>query len=553
MFVYFFNKFRVIFQLNLSKLRKTLGQITKKYYIYQKKVLQNFYIWNPQISKCLFCKEARQKKVNGINIANPNKSFCKIGFELGLYIVQEMNILMDKNQVCCYECLKNFIENLYSVNWKKENIFICEKSKDTSIKLANTYLNSKKIWKLFENVQKKDGNILNNLLKAVTSNEFFSDKKSKAVTGLTVKQLKVLCNEMIDLIKQYEIGSEKLSYFELDNKLYTFNTGTKQGKNRIITGIIILLMKWKLNVSNNTLHSIVNRGINFVNSIILEITSVMHIFSEKYLINTREKLEKNTNVYYNKLMGISPEILVVLADGVRFNCYKCRSDYHMAYLLFDNKHLMTSFNTIGFVTTTGKYIGFIPECGVGSDGHHGDGYVMDFILLNNVGDLLDIILVNSRPFANDGTRIIFDRALKNGCHTYKYGLFNYATPTLKTGLQSTYQADASRWKATSYRWMVERCFGNIGVIWCIFRAATSRIISFYVPYFGKWLNFAAAICNKFSIGMPVFDKERLEQTDWMINRKANCNYTKLETLYLKKVIDKFRYMKSLNNFWDSSK
>ena len=551
MFIIIFLINRVLLQLNLPEIEKNLKKFWKSYYIYEKEYLKNTNIWHPKPSKCIFCKLPRQKKVNGIKIKNDKVNFVNLGLEYALYIFQKYKLLVDRTTKVCLTCFNNFIENMEQVVWKNENIYKCSDNIKKTHKLAGILLNSKMKWNGFEKEQKQYYNILDKLVYCVKYKNIFDDKKCKYITGLKVSQFVELANEMIELIKKdaLEWNGQKLSYFELDEKLYIFNAYTKAGEKEIIESLALLLIKWKLNCSNKSLHVIVERGRNQVNKKLLKITSAVHLFSNKYLINTRDKMLANTNKKYNELMGISKNIGVVLADGVRYNCYKSRSDFHAGYLIFDNKHKMSSFNTIGFVTTNGKYIGFIPENGLGSDGHHGDGYCMDFILINNVGSILDIIRKNSRPFKRDGTRIIFDRALANGCYTFTLGIFNYATPALKNGPKTTWQNDGSRINATCYRWMVERAYGNIGQVWLIFRAACSRLLPTCLRYFGKWLNLAGAISNKFHIGMPIFDDERIEQTEWMINKKTNNKYNKFDVVYLKTVVDKFRYQRSLKGIW----
>ena len=48
---------------------------------------------------------------------------------------------------------------------------------------------------------------------------------------------------------------------------------------------------------------------------------------------------------------------------------------------------------------------------------------MDFLIFNNIDGILKWLDVNSKRFLNDGTRIIFDRALAAGCVLFEYGIY----------------------------------------------------------------------------------------------------------------------------------
>ena len=170
----------------------------------------------------------------------------------------------------------------------------------------------------------------------------------------------------------------------------------------------------------------------------------------------------------NDTMRIPKDIPIVIGDGIRFKC-QTSTNFHWAFVSYDRKHKYHAFNTIGFCTLkSGKYIGFYPITGVGSDHAHWDGFVLDFLVLNNVNGILNWLQPNSKAFQQDGTRILFDRALGRGCYLFNEGICNMATPNVSFSKPNAKQADLSRLGCTLWRWGIETRFGNLGNISFIF-------------------------------------------------------------------------------------
>ena len=209
--------------------------------------------------------------------------------------------------------------------------------------------------------------------------------------------------------------------------------------------------------------SMFSTGINQIRTSIYRGTALLKKYSDKFLLNTIEKLKSEMDQKLNRLMDLEPNILVVLADGVRFRCERS-SNFDYGHFSFSMKDLFNSFNCIGFVTgKNGRFIGFYPECGVGSNGSHYDSHVTDFVLFNNVDNILSWLIRNSKPWVFDGTRVIFDRALARGSRTRQTGVINWATPFLTSHRKGNpMELNEGRQSATSTRWRVEAAFGLLG-------------------------------------------------------------------------------------------
>lgn len=343
----------------------------------------------------------------------------------------------------------------------------------------------------------------------------------KDVLGITKSQLTELVNETVISVRNNASPNSTTSMFIIKNKIFEFNVNDRSLYIKVQRYLLCFFLKWKVASSNYTISSLIEGDRKTFSLNIYKATAIAKYLPDKYLINTYEKICKEVNFHYNELIGVDPDLPVIIGDGVRIRT--CTADnFHDAYKMFDNKHLMHSYNSLGFCTLTGKYCGFWPHSGTNSDGMHSDGNIVDWLVLGDNYDVVpSLFKTNSSLFTNDGTLFLFDRALAYGSYCYNHGVLNIRIPCPEQGILTPSQADETRYGCTAYRWQIEKCFGNLGKVWPIFHSKTSTIHPNYLPIFGDWLNIAGAIANKFGIGFHYFSKQRLKETKWMFNKKIN--------------------------------
>lgn len=562
-YFFFFNINRIEFALKLKSTVIKLKHICSTTANNQAK--NEVRVWQPGTSRCVGCNAPRQICIgNNKKISNPDVAFWGLGENICFYLFEKYKILVNKKAILCWHCWINFGERvLQQKPWNKDSnkmnkarCFVINKNKwitngkvlKEAKVLAAELIASHDSWSDLTKKTKKY-NIVDKLLHSLEKTEpnLIRNSKYKQLTGLKKTQFSSFCKEILHIIKAHQNGSKK-SVFIINGVEYIFSIQTSCEKKLIRKMLLILLMKWRSNLSNVTLAAMIQVGSRQVREYLRKITSVLPTYSDKWLVNTKKKLKKHRNVYYNYLMGIDENMDVVMGDGVRFKaCKPC--SFQAQYSTFDNKHGFNSFNVIGWCTIDGYYIGFYPRCGFSSDGQHADGVCSDFLILFNIENILNVITPNTYPFANDGTRCIFDRALRAGCYTLKYGIINWATPNLKLGTQTRAEANETRKQATSYRWMIEKCFGTLGNVWKIFKAPISLINSNYFDIFGYWVNAAGAICNQFRVGVPEFDEQRLLQTLWMKTKIINENPVKNSKTILEICLEKYRLKRTLKKTW----
>ena len=318
----------------------------------------------------------------------------------------------------------------------------------------------------------------------------------------------------------------------------------------ILDDLLILFAKWKLALPNATIGCMFGYCKPIIDNKIYRGTALLVRYSKKYLINTKEKLDKNRpNKSLRELMNIGELMNVVLGDGIRFKTQKS-SHFQSQQKSYDNKHKYNGYNSLGFCTVTGKYIGFYPITGIGCDGHHWDGFVLDFLIFNNIDNILGWLEINSKPFKNDGTRIIFDRALGRGCITFTEGVVNYTTPSLVMNRKKkTFENNQSRVEATAIRWGIEKSFGNIGNVWNMFGSQSVPISNYYIPIFGLWLNEAAAICNHLNIGLVKMSDDRKKQIAVMKMKKEQEIYDDTNNNHYCDILESTKDEEILNTYW----
>ena len=388
-------------------------------------------------------------------------------------------------------------------------------------------------------------------------NDYFNNTNSKKYQknyqryfGITKYQLtKVMTEVMSDLkpgINKIKLVTHK------GEEHFIFN---KNNHKSILLDILVLLIKWRMCLPNEDIACLFGLSYVTVSKKIYNGTALLQSYSKKFLINTPEKL-KNEAPYFEiaKLMGIQGKKYVVMGDGIRF---KCQSSQHFQSQQFsyDGKHKYNAYNCIGFNTCrSGKYVGFYPKSGTGSDGHHWDGWVLDFLIFNNVDNILSWLKVNSIPYKDDGIIIIFDRAVAKGCVTLTEGVVTYKTPCLSIHKKmTTKSSNDNRTDATSIRFGIEKCFGNLGNIFKMFGAKANPIVGYYVPIFGIWLDEAAAMCNHLGIGLFDVKQQRKEELEVMELKKKQDFYNQYMNNPYTMILKKFKDKKIFKNFWIEAK
>ena len=381
-------------------------------------------------NKCICCSKSYIFRKNNKRVING--SFKTVGKHLALILLNKYNILVSPKRYICTKCYTNIfgiIKNIKLQSWNKQ---IWNNNKIINKNLYNKY-------KL----------ICGKLFQCLSTTKFknyqYSDKfeqlKKDIFEKIGSKKLKKYYKryfgiDRIGLLKVYDEVYKSLKYKKTGIKLEKFNSTCiyifdKNDKVGIMEDLMILFSKWRMALPNETLGCVFGKCQQYISKKIYRGTALLIKYTNKYLVNTKEKLKLETpNKYIRKLMKLGNNCDVVNGDGIRFKTQKS-VHFQSQQKTYDNKHKYNAYNCIGFNTVkSGKYIGFYPITGVGSDGHHWDGYVLDFLIFNNIDNILGWLTVNSEPFKNDGTRIIFDRALGKGCITFTEGVINYTTPCL---------------------------------------------------------------------------------------------------------------------------
>lgn len=521
----------------------------------------NFSVWTPPCESCIFCKKTRQVwvKKNGklVKVKNETVTIVDMGVNRCLYIFYKYHIILKRTHKVCTQCI-SVLDCLLEIKpWLKtpEQVCVYGDKRNMFHKKAIVvgYLTSNKIWTA-GNMKKEKMNVVKQIIYDIRNDKNkikLITSKYKGVTGLTKKQLKQVLKEIVTLVKKKAVKETGQSYFNdlRSEKVWVYTMTNVKGQNKLLQDLLRLFIKWKTNASNRTLAALTECSLNTFCESIRKITTVVRLYSNKWLVNTREKLKKHKVKCYYDLMGLDESIDIVIGDGVRFKS-DAPKNYHLQHFTFDNKHKQNSYNTIGFCCITGYYIGFYPKKGLGSDGGHPDGFATDFLFLNDMDRIItDVVTPNTYCGSNDGTRVLFDRALRMGSFLYEMKLINWGHPNLKLGKQSTKQANDTRKKCTTYRWLIEKSFGNLGNKWKIFRANTTGLNGYYYPLFGEWLDFAGAICNHLRIGISTVDKERISQVKWMKNNEIHKKWFPWEKSRLQKILEQFRLNRSLSQIW----
>lgn len=530
---------------------------------HNKSIKRNKYrVWAPPTEACMCCNKTRQIYVKNdenklVKVKNPDIQLVNLGINRALYLIDRYCVIVNRKSKVCINCLSMFSWLLQKKIWNKEPNYVwkyTDKDKIYSNKaIIAGYISSNKIWTSF-NVKKIKMNAVKQLiydLKDHPNKVPINIIKYKQLTGLTKSEFSKVSSELIKLIKKKSIKNTGHCYFKdlRTNKVWFYTPGTKKGIKMILRDLIRLFIKWKTNAYNITLAALTEcQELQFAESI-RKISTVLELYSKKWLVNTREKLKKYKVKEYYNLMSLSEDIDIIIGDGVRFKCNRPKN-YHLSHFTFDNKHKHNSYNAIGFCCITGHYIGFYPKKGLGSDGHHPDGYANDFIFINDIDNIItDVVTPNSFPGSNDGTRVLFDRALRMGSFLYYMNLINYGHPNLKLGRQKPKDANDTRKNCTTYRWLIEKSFGNLGQKWKIFRASTTGLNGYYFPLFGAWLDFAGAVCNHLGIGISKVNSDRIKQVRWMKNNEIQRKWMPYEKNKLQKLLDLFRLNSSLSRIW----
>lgn len=501
-------------------------------------------------SSCLFCKAQRQiRDKNGKKQKNPI-NVIDYGFMNILYVFGLYKIIIHPTQKICMACnidplnkeklfklpMKNFI--------KKEHEKICIQI----IKLKRWQVGMFIIEK-----QPKYKIILKDLNR---EKSVLHPTEYKYLFGLTREQwLKIHELFIEEMYKYFTKHKTKQLILKRNNQTHSwiYNLTTPTDQNHIHKSIMCMLLKWKLNSNVRSMSRILNIGINQFSDYILRFTSIGILFTSKYLFNTKKELATCYNAITWQLLEIPKSMNVVIGDGCRFKILKPTS-FEDTYLSFDAKHKMNSLNLMGFCSIDGDYIGFYPKIyTMGSDGSHPDGFALDFILLNNTNEILKLIKPNTQKFNQDGTKILFDRAIPHGCVVNEKGLFNINYPCNSKGLQTQYQANNTRSKTTIHRWAIESCFGRLASKWRIFKAATSDVHPKNVSIFAVWCDIAAAIFNALGLSKNKKSAERILQTKWMLNRKISLQVGPMDKSRLNIIGEKYKLPSSIKNIWIKAK
>jgi len=333
---------------------------------------------------------------------------------------------------------------------------------------------------------------------------------------------------------------KKKIYLSFPGKVFNLDKRDKIYNNKCV---LVFLIKMRLGISNKKIESLFNCA--HIEPYYWHATALLEDFKEKFLINTQEKLNKLDKYgIIRKLMKVRKHQNIVAADGVRFKVQKCRAEHSTQKKTYDVKH---SFNGVGFiginVIDKGYYCGFYPEKGTSTDGAHWDGRVIDYLILNNVDWILQLIKINSQPFEEDGTLVIMDRALGNGAHMLLHGIIWYKFPCCKKlKILAVQEANRSRLDATLYRWINECSFGKLKKYWAYFR---NDIHYKLVLITGKWLNIVASIMNYFEIGLVEMNEVRLRYLSFMELRLNQEMYAPHEANPYYKLLLNHRYDTSL--------
>ena len=478
--------------------------------------------------KCIFC--------NGIT-----RNLYTIGMANALYLFDSYGILCDPyNDRICYNCLKD-------IDIKARNKIINNQIKYWDDK---EYIKKECLALLLgSNIIKKGFNenyqFLGNLklvISYVMDKELslrqkkVANRVSKQLLGLKKNQIKLLykkaCQETFDKGK-----SLKKVYIKQISKEYILN---KNDKERNIKSILIFLAKLRMEISNDKLAATLNINKKAVYIHYYHATALLMAFRKRYLYNTHEKIEKAPRYdILRKLMKVAPDQVIIAADGVRYRCQKS-SVFGIQKKTFSTKQGWNCVNYIGMnLIDKGYYVGFYPESGTAADGYHWDGKVMDYMVLHNTDNINNFIKLNTEPYKNDGTCIVFDRALGNGCHLLHHGIVNYKYPCCKKQQNLTVlQGNRSRYESTLYRWINECSFGKLRNYWYYFQTTTHQKL---IPIFGVWLNIAASIMNVFEIGMIKMSAQRGRELGLMYLKQDQEYWGPNELNPLTAVLKQYRY------------
>lgn len=512
----------------------------------KKLIFEKFYIVDTAKSSCFYCGKPRQIKKNSKKIKNVIR-FYDFGIMNVLKYFQMYQILIDPEQKICMNCLDN-ITNSSKLNQTKLKIYQKNKHQQYALKILQFRKWQQKLFIKQKKHPKFIDEIIHDLSIKITR---ITTSKYKNIFGLTRDHLLVLFKEIINVLDEYftKTGLNYLKYVLNDKtRVFTYDLDVTKDITRIKKAILCVLSKWKVNASCDFLSITLNIGPNQFIEFLQEASPILYIFAQKHLINTRSKLKECQVELYNELMGISKDINVIIADGCRYRIVK-PDNYAVGYLSYDLKHRMNSFNSIGIVAADGRFVGFYPKQGIGSDGTHSDGGVFDYILLNNYDNIGELIDSNNAPYDNTGTKILFDRAIPHHSISMKYGIYNFSYPCNSKGKQTQYQNNATRYECTFYRWQIERAFSILSNRWSIFHAATSNIHGNYINLMGIWLDGAASITNYLNLSKNIITPWRKIQAKWLLTRKIELNVTPQDKTLLQIIGDRFINKKSIKNIW----
>ena len=386
---------------------------------------------NNKKSCCVICGIGRQKTVNGIKQTNVKTKL--VGDSLAINLLKDIDILVSPSRLICVNCLINpyYMAEQHKTKYgtwndqiwvqKYKNKYLYNEMENICLKLVNS-----KVFKTTNVIQKPKKIISEMLFDILQKTDGILRLKRwyKQYFGLTRDQIKLVLKEVLISFKNDKFGVK----IHTTNKYveYLFD---KSDITSIILDLFCLFAKWKMGSSNSTLGVIFQVSHVYFGEQIYRGTALLKRYSYKWLCNTHKKIAKERpDEVLCKIMNIPHGINVINGDGIRFKAQSAQH-FHTQQFTYDAKHKYNAYNCIGFNTPKcGKYIGFYPKCGVGSDGHHWDGHVIDFLTFNNVDNHLKMCKKNSKPFANDGTKVIFDKALEQVCVTLEQGILNFSLP-----------------------------------------------------------------------------------------------------------------------------
>ena len=322
------------------------------------------------------------------------------------------------------------------------------------------------------------------------------------------------------------------------------NINTKKIKYNLLS-MLILFSKLKIGVSNAILATFWCIDKKYISKYILHGTACLYLYRKKYLINTKEKLSKIKDKQLHKMLNVSINRNIISGDGVRFEIYHTWS-FNTQKLSFSRKHYKNTISLIGFnVLSNGAFIGFYPESCTGSDDKHWDGVVVDYITFTQNGDVMNWLEPNTKLRSNDGTLIVFDRALLHGdCNCYNHGVFEFKIPlgTNKNRPWNIYEANKTRLDVTCHRWITEQRFGVLIQKWRFFKFPIHPI---HIPLVGVWLNILGAICNHLKIGVYERNEKRIKQLELIEMKKEQDGELKNIINPYAEILKKFRYEEDL--------